>query len=185
MAAAAAVHVLLVGLPGSGKSTVAPELARGLGTAWVDLDDAVAERAGRSVRELFGECGEERFRELEVEELAAVLAGAPVVTAAGGGLLGSPAARVLAGGCFVVWLRAGTATLSERLAPAAQRSARPLLDTGAGDGAEGLQHALEDLAGRRNGTYADAADLVVDVDHRDPTEVAGIVLTELSRRGDT
>jgi len=62
--------VYLVGMPGSGKSTVGPELAGRLGVSFLELDAEIERAAGRSVRDIFAAEGEPRFRELEAAAAA-------------------------------------------------------------------------------------------------------------------
>ena len=57
--------ITLVGYRGSGKTTVARLLATALNLSWIDSDDVIEERAGRSIREIFAEDGEGEFRRLE------------------------------------------------------------------------------------------------------------------------
>ncbi|HEX3604655.1 MAG TPA: 3-dehydroquinate synthase [Candidatus Dormibacteraeota bacterium] len=119
-------RVALVGLPGSGKSSVARALARRLGWRLADTDTLVEQSAGRTVAEVFAAEGEEGFRARELEALRAALAGeGRVVVACGGGLLTRPAAReLLARSALLVWLDAEDSVLLRRLAGAADR---PLL----------------------------------------------------------
>ncbi|MEZ5238069.1 MAG: shikimate kinase [Microthrixaceae bacterium] len=173
--------VLFVGLPGSGKSSVAREVAIATGWPCIDLDAEVERRSGRTIAEIFSESGEARFRELEVAELGRSVAGPRCVISAGGGILDSPEARSLAGDCLVVWLRARVATLLHRLADPAQRAGRPLL---AGGSDEDLRAGLEQLARRREPTFAAAADLVVDVDGHSVAEVSNMVLGVIGQRTD-
>ena len=75
----------LVGLRGTGKSTVGRILAERLGRPFADADVELAARAGRPIRAIFAELGEPGFRDLEEETLAALVAGPPLVLATGGG----------------------------------------------------------------------------------------------------
>jgi shikimate kinase len=146
-------RVVLVGLPGVGKSTVGEALAVELGVEFVDLDDAVGARCCESPAALLRSRGEPAFRELETEALAAVLArddGA--VLATGGGTVESGAARaLLAGEPLVVWLTAPHATLLERLGGVD----RPLLEAPS-------SASLAELEARRAAWYAEVADASVD-----------------------
>ena len=119
-------RVALVGLPGSGKSSVARALARRLGWRLADTDSLVEQSAGRTVSEVFAAEGEDGFRTRELEALRTALAEeGPVVVACGGGLPSRPAAReLLWRSTLVVWLDAGDAELLRRLGGAGDR---PLL----------------------------------------------------------
>jgi shikimate kinase len=123
-------HVVLVGMMGTGKTTVGRLLAEQLGRPFIDTDEAVEARTGRTVAELFEAVGERGFRAEESAVLAAVLADpTPAVVAAAGGSVLDPANRQVireAGsvGGLVVWLRADVAVLARRVASGTHR---PLL----------------------------------------------------------
>ncbi|MFN8041993.1 MAG: shikimate kinase, partial [Mycobacterium sp.] len=119
-------HLVLVGLSGTGKSTVAPLLAERRGVVAVDLDRLLEQRFGRPVAQVFLEDGEPEFRRAEAELLAEVLVGPPAVIATGGGAVLDPESRRrLADAAFVVWLSAPIDLLVRRLSDVAER--RPLL----------------------------------------------------------
>lgn len=129
--------MVLVGLPGSGKSTVGPLVAEALGAPFVDVDALVVRRAQMPIARIFGEFGESRFREYEREAMAAVLAGEPAVVAPGGGWIAQPgnldAARAVS---YVVWLQCSLGAAVKR---AAASDDRPLL---AGDPATRMRALL-------------------------------------------
>lgn len=83
--AADVTNVVLIGMPGSGKSTVGAALARRLEWPFVDADEEIVRRAGRSISEIFAEDGEERFRTLETEVLSDLGKRSGIVLATGGG----------------------------------------------------------------------------------------------------
>lgn len=141
---------------GSGKSTVGRRLAARLERPFVDADDELVRRTGRSVREWFATDGEAGFRWAESDLLADLLAApGPAVIAAGGGVVLTAAnRRLLAARARVVWLRAGVPFLVSRVAA---RDHRPLLDA---DPHEVISRLVEE----RTGLYADVADLIVDVE---------------------
>lgn len=144
-------RVVLVGLPGVGKSTVGAALADALGVDFVDLDGVVASRCGASAAELLRTRGEAAFRELESDALDAVLdADTDAVVATGGGTVESERARDrLAAEPLVVELTAPLPTLLGRL----DGGDRPLLDD---------PSALAALAVRRRDLYAQVADATID-----------------------
>jgi shikimate kinase len=166
---AADQHVVLVGLMGSGKSTVARILAERLGRRLVDTDSVIEQRTGRTVREIFATDGEEAFRTLETEVLVQSLAESePAVIAAAGGVVLRPENRAALtdSGARVVWLSADPATLVERVRGGGHR---PLLDA---DPEGTLQRMHTD----REPLYREVADLIVRVDGRSAVEVAEAVL---------
>jgi shikimate kinase len=173
-------HVVLVGLMGVGKSTVGPVLAARLGRVFVDLDEVVASAEGAPVAELITSRGESAFRRAESAALAAVLAGAPVVLATGGGaVLDAVNRRLLTAqpsdGAppVVVWLTAPVATLVDRVGPEAA-ARRPLLADG------GAEQVLARLEGERATLYDEVATVVVDTAGASPPAVADRVLEAVS-----
>ncbi len=144
--------VYLVGMPGSGKSTVGRELARRLGVPFVDLDDEIAAAAGKSVSAIFAEDGEVRFRELEAGALVRVAGAAdPSVVGCGGGVVLEPANRVtLRATGVAVFLSVPLSQLKDRVVPSADR---PLIHE-EGD--------LERLLAAREPLYREFAAHVVD-----------------------
>jgi len=158
-------HLALVGLMGSGKTTVGRKLAARLGRPFIDADEALAVTTGRTVRQWFDDSGEAAFRAKEVDVLAQLLASDdPSVIATGGGIVCTEAGRALLNGpdVTVVWLRASPAFVANRVAQKANKDHRPLLDADP-------RVVLDRHAAERNHLYAEVADLVVDVDpvHRD------------------
>ncbi len=140
--------VALVGLPGSGKTTLGRRLAASLGWELRDTDAEVERRTGRSPAQILDMDGEEAFRRLELSTVIELLEDPrPAVIACGGGLFNEPAARRrLLEGAWVVALDAPDPTLLERLGTA---SDRPLLR---GD----VSGRLAELRRRRERAHAEA-----------------------------
>jgi shikimate kinase len=122
-----AAHLVLVGIPGAGKSTVGRELASRLGWPFIDLDVEIATREGMSVSGIFATRGEAYFRSLEraaTERLAQ--AQVPAVVAPGGGWITVPGlVELLRPPSRLIWLRVPPASALERLGAGVE--ARPLL----------------------------------------------------------
>jgi shikimate kinase len=170
-------HLVLIGYRGTGKSTVAGELAAALGRPWVDADLELTHRAGQSIREIFDQQGEQAFRDLEAEVLADLLSRAPSVIATGGGVVLRPENRQrLAASGFAVWLRASAETITARLeADATTAAMRPELIPG-GQAAE-----VVEMLRLREPLYSEAAQATVHTDDKSPAEIAAEILSQLER----
>ena len=162
-------HLVLVGLMGSGKSSVGRRVADRLKRPFVDTDTRIERRVGRTIREIFATDGEDAFRDLETGVLADVLsAPEPAVIATGGGIVTREQNRDLLATQQVVWLRGSVDTLSIRVASGSNR--RPLLD---GD-VRGRLVALDET---RRDLYRAVASEIVDVDDRSLDDVVDLVLS--------
>jgi len=114
-------NVVLIGMPGCGKSTVARRLGRALGRETVDADALVAERAGMSIPEIFARCGEEGFRARETETLRELGKRSGLVIATGGGCVTREENYApLHQNGTIVWLRRGLDRLARRGRPLSQ-----------------------------------------------------------------
>jgi len=156
----------------SGKSTVGRLLADRLGWAFVDFDDVIAEREGRSPGRLIREEGEPAFRALEAEVTAEQAGRDAVVLAPGGGWAAQPAlAASLGPGTVRVWLRVSPEEAVRRAE--SDGTDRPLL----GD-PEGRVERMRRLLDRRLDQYA-AAELSLDVDDLGPGAVVDTIVRRL------
>jgi shikimate kinase len=161
-------HLVLVGLPGAGKSTVGPLLAAALGRPFLDFDVALAARGGQSVAALFATRGEADFRKMECELTEELVHAPPMVLAPGGGWITTPqvVARLRPPG-RLVYLQVSPAAALTRLRT--DPVVRPLLQ--GGDPAA----RLAALWAQRHPLYA-TADLLLDVENLSPQEVAESVV---------
>lgn len=159
-------HIVLVGLPGSGKSTVGPLVAERLGRAFVDFDPVIERRHGDSIASIFAQFGEAHFRGLELELTAEIAERTePQVLAPGGGWITQPeCVALLRPHGVLVYLRAKPETALRRLGAAV--ATRPLV-AAAGDPLA----AMKRLLAEREPLYA-AADHVVETEGLDPKAIA-------------
>jgi shikimate kinase len=148
-------HVVLVGMPGAGKTSVGRRLAKELDRPFADADEQLELSAGQTIPRIFRERGEEAFRQLETETLTDLLGrSGPLVIAAGGGTVIAERNRaLLKDGAVVVWLQASAEFLVGRTDP----TYRPLL-------AEEPMGAYARLEAERSGLYAEVADALVDIE---------------------
>jgi len=165
-------RVVLVGLPGAGKSSVGAELGRRLELPFADTDELITRQTGRSVADIFAQQGELAFRQLEADMVAEALAGFDGVLALGGGAVSTESVRADLLGCGVpvVLLTAGPGELLRRLAAS---DARPLL---AGDSAA----RLAELTAVREPLYRAVATASVDTGDRAVAEVAADIADRLA-----
>jgi shikimate kinase len=168
-------RVVLVGLPGAGKSTTGRRLAKILAVPFADSDDLVQTADGRTVQAIFAESGEPAFRAVESAAIRSALSSFTGVLALGGGALGTPSTRAALTACGVpvVQLRATVGTLRARVGSGASR---PLL---VGD----PDQRLEELAAERAPVYADVSSFTVDTDGKTPGQVAATVAARLHDLG--
>ena len=163
--------ITLTGFMGSGKTTVGKVLADFLGCSFMDLDDLVVKKAGKSIPDIFAQDGEPAFRELEAQVLRQTVgkyAENTVVLALGGGAVLAPAsAALLHEKTVCIYLRATLDTLLGRLV--GETAGRPLADA-----------SLADRLASREPIYEETAHVIVDTDGLAPDEVADeIIITAL------
>jgi shikimate kinase len=169
--------IALIGLRGSGKSTVGRELASLLGGLCVDTDRLVVEAAGKSIARIFEEEGEAGFRRRECDAVTQVVATPPAVISVGGGaVLLEQNVRALRKVATIVWLTAPIEVLWERIcADTTAADSRPPLTEHTG------RAELKLLESQRSPIYQNAADLTVDTAQGSIQEVAHAIARGLGR----
>jgi len=173
------VRVVLVGLRCSGKTTVGRLLASRLSWEFLDADEELVRREGRSIAEIFREDGEPAFRAIERRVLAELCRRERAVLAAGGGAVLDPEnVRVMRDRALVVHLDARPEVLWERMRRDPVTGAqRPALTSSGG------LEEMRTVAAARADLYAAARDVTVDTEALGPEEAAAAILDELARRG--
>lgn len=159
----------LIGMMGSGKSTIGAIAADRLHVDFFDTDQMVTDQAGKSIAEIWDEMGEQGFRDLEREMVSSVpLHGA--LAAAGGGAVLDPGNRTaISASPPVIWLRARPETLARRVGAAGDR---PLLQA-----ADRAEVRMRRILADRSQLYDELATHRVDTDDRDAASVAEEVVT--------
>ena len=165
-----ALPIVLVGLPGAGKSKVGRLLAGRLGVPHVDTDDLIVEREGRAISDIFATDGESAFRLMETVAVADALSRRAVVSL-GGGAAATDAVRDLLAGHIVVYIDAPHDELERRTAA---KTHRPLLATDP-DG------VLRQLRSEREPHYRAVATLTVPTGPGPAEDVATAILTHLEQ----
>ncbi|MDP9407895.1 MAG: shikimate kinase [Actinomycetota bacterium] len=161
--------VVLVGVPGAGKSSVGSRVAELLGVGFRDTDHDIVAATGREIADIFVDEGEEQFRRLEEEAVARGLAEHRGVLALGGGAVTRPATRARLRGHRVVHLGVSAAAAAKRVGLARER---PVL-------ALNPRATLTRLLAERAPLYAEVSTDTVDTDERDPEAVAAAVVALL------
>ena len=166
------MNIALYGFMGVGKTVVGKALAEMTGMAFVDLDEEIVERAGRTISEIFDEEGEVAFREIErgiTQEIAA--RDGQVIACGGGTILEADNLSSLKRNSILVLLTAEPEMILKRVM--AEGDVRPLLN-----GEDKLQR-IESLLEARNSAYTQAAELILDTSRVMPGQVAEKILESL------
>ena len=163
--------IVLVGVPGAGKTTVGKLLAKNMGIDFFDSDQVIESRAGKSVSDIFTQDGEPAFRKLEHDVIVELLDSNNVVLALGGGSLGNDETRAKVKDATTVWLVAGLAQAVDRVG---MNRNRPLL-------LGNVRGQLADLMAAREPFYKEVAAIAVDTSKLNPSEVVTEIVSELGK----
>jgi shikimate kinase len=167
---ATAPRAVLVGLPGSGKSTIGRRLAKALGVSLLDTDVAIEQQTGRTIADIFATDGEQEFRRIEEEVVRASLAEHDGVLSLGGGAVTTPGVREALAGHTVIYLEINA---NEGVRRTGGTTVRPLL---AGpDRAAKFRALLE----TRVPLYRGVATMRVDTNRRNPGAVVRYIVSRL------
>ncbi len=165
-----APRAVLVGLPGSGKSTIGRRLAKALGVDLLDTDAAIEQQTGRSIADIFATDGEPEFRRIEEQVVRTALADHDGVLSLGGGAVTTAGVRSALAGHTVIYLEI---TAAEGVRRTGGNSVRPLL---AGpDRAEKFRRLITERAP----LYRRVATIRVNTNRRNPGAVVRHVQSRL------
>lgn len=165
-----APKAVLIGLPGSGKSTIGRRLAKALNLTMLDTDAAIEETTGRTIADIFATDGEAEFRRIEEEVIRSALASHDGVLSLGGGAVTTPGVRAALAGHTVVYLEISAA---EGIRRTGGSTVRPLL---AGpDRAEKFRALMSE----RVPLYRRVATMRINTNRRNPGAVVRTIVTRL------
>lgn len=167
-----APRAVLVGLPGSGKSTIGRRLAKALGLTLLDTDAAIEDITGRTIADIFGTDGEQEFRRIEEEVVRSALQTHNGVLSLGGGAVTTPGVRDALAGHTVIYLEISAA---EGVRRTGGSTVRPLL---AGPDRAEKYKALMDA---RVPLYRRVATMRVNTNRRNPGAVVRHIVARLER----
>jgi shikimate kinase len=165
-----APKAVLIGLPGSGKSTIGRRLAKSLGTSLLDTDAAIEETTGRTIADIFATDGEREFRRIEEDVIRSALQSHDGVLSLGGGAVTTPGVRDALAGHAVVYLEISAA---EGVRRTGGTTVRPLL--AGGDRSE----KFKALMAERVPLYRRVATMRVNTNHRNPGAVVRHIVERL------
>ncbi len=167
--------IALIGLPGSGKSTVGRQLARRLQLPFLDSDHVIEERIGCAIRDYFEREGEASFRDVEESVIDELTLQASSVLSTGGGAVLRPANRLrLHARGHVVYLRSSPEELFRRLR---HDTSRPLLQV-----ADPLGR-LRDLYAQRDPLYRETAHFVIETGRPSVATLVNMIAMQLELAG--
>ncbi len=154
--------IVLIGIPGAGKSTVGALLAKQLAFTFIDTDEVIEQRAGKSISDIFIQDGEQSFRAIEKSVISDLLQGDQLVMSLGGGALVDEDTRNLVKSHDCVWLVAG---LTQAVNRVGMNRNRPLL-------LGNVRGQLADLMTAREPLYIECAKHIVETNKLTAKEVA-------------
>jgi shikimate kinase len=165
-----APKAILMGMPGSGKSTIGRRLAKAMGLTLLDTDAKIVETTGRTIADIFSNDGEPEFRRIEEEVVRAALAEHDGIISLGGGAITSPGVRDALAGHTVIFLEISAA---EGIRRTTGGTVRPLLA-----GADPAQK-YRNLMSERVPLYRRAATMRVNTNRRNPGAVVRYIVERL------
>jgi shikimate kinase len=169
-----APKAVLMGMPGSGKSTIGRRLAKTMGLTLLDTDTKIVETTGRTIPDIFTDDGEKEFRRIEEEVVRAALAEHDGIVSLGGGAITSPGVREALAGHTVIFLEISAA---EGIRRTTSGFVRPLL------AGPDPARKYRDLMAERVPLYRRVATMRVNTNRRNPGAVVRHIVNRLENPG--
>ncbi len=169
------MNIFLIGMMGSGKTTIGRLIATHLNYSFIDTDTLIESTYAMKISDIFINFGEEAFRRMETDALINLGSKDNCVIATGGGIVLKEKNRQLLRQIgTTVWLQADTSTLAQRIA-GDKANNRPLANVGTDD----LKSRLDSIYTEREDYYASAADIAIDGCLTSNEEIVGGILEQL------
>lgn len=165
------MNYYLIGMMGSGKSTVGKLLAKKLETPFLDLDHYIEVKNNKSINDIFKEKGENYFRQLETNALSEIK-GSEIVVACGGGIiLNHENRKKISSNGKVVFLKASISSLIKRLL---SNKDRPLLND------KNIENELIKIWNERKNYYNETAEIIINTDGYTPESISSLIIENLN-----
>ena len=165
------MNYYLIGMMGSGKSTVGKLLAKKLETPFLDLDHYIEVKNNKSINDIFKEKGENYFRQLETNALSEIK-GSEIVVACGGGIiLNHENRKKISSNGKVVFLKESISSLIKRLL---SNKDRPLLND------KNIENELIKIWNERKNYYNETAEIIINTDGYTPEIISNLIIEKLN-----
>lgn len=167
------MRIILIGFMGVGKTTIGKIIAKKLKLNFVDMDNYIEKREGKSISKIFEEYGEQQFRELESESLKDLIKSDNIVISTGGGIVTTKEnSDILKKEKIVIFLDANTQTILNNLSKEIDK--RPLLSN-----SNNVEYTISNLLNERYEKYNSICDIKIDINEKNIEEVVSQILVNI------
>lgn len=167
------MRIILIGFMGVGKTTIGKIIAKKLKLNFVDMDNYIEKREGKSISKIFEEYGEQHFRELESESLKDLIKSDNIVISTGGGIVTTKEnSDILKKEKIVIFLDANTQTILNNLYKEIDK--RPLLSN-----SNNVESTISNLLNERYEKYNSICDIKIDINEKNIEEVVSQILVNI------
>lgn len=167
------MRIILIGFMGVGKTTIGKIIAKKLKLNFVDMDNYIEKREGKSISKIFEEYGEQHFRELESESLKDLIKSDNIVISTGGGIVTTKEnSEILKKEKIVIFLDGNTQTILNHLSKEIDK--RPLLSN-----SNNVEDTISNLLNQRYEKYNSICDIKIDINEKNIEEVVSQILVNI------
>ena len=167
------MRIILIGFMGVGKTTIGKIIAKKLKLNFVDMDNYIEKREGKSISKIFEEYGEQHFRELESESLKDLIKSDNIVISTGGGIVTTKEnSEILKKEKIVIFLDGNTQTILNHLSKEIDK--RPLLSN-----SKNVEYTISNLLNQRYEKYNSICDIKIDINEKNIEEVVSQILVNI------